>query len=67
MAFVTSYGTDRIGILDENGSVVNRIEVGESEGAITNTRNKRGPRALALHPGEQVLYALNRLSNSISH
>ena len=66
MAFVTSYGTDRIGILDESGSVVNRIEVGESEGAITNTRNKRGPRALALHPGEQVLYTLNRLSNSIS-
>ena len=65
-AFVTSYGTDRVGILDRSGKIQSYIEVGDSAGAMVNTRFKRGPRALALHPAEQNLYVLNRLSNSIS-
>ncbi|MCS5630811.1 MAG: beta-propeller fold lactonase family protein, partial [Pirellulaceae bacterium] len=65
-AFVTSYGTDRIGILDGSGKLQRYIEIGDSTGASVNTRFKRGPRALALHPAVQYLYVLNRLSNSIS-
>ncbi|MBA63207.1 MAG: hypothetical protein CMJ76_12690 [Planctomycetaceae bacterium] len=65
-AFVTSYGTDRIGILDQAGKVVGRIEIGDSPGVNLNTRSKRGPRAMALHPLENNLYVLNRLSNSLS-
>jgi DNA-binding beta-propeller fold protein YncE len=65
-AFVTSYGTDRIGIMDGSGKLQRYIEVGDSTGASVNTRFKRGPRALALHPAVPYLYVLNRLSNSIS-
>jgi YVTN family beta-propeller protein len=65
-AFVTSYGTDRIGILDGSGKLQRYVEVGDSTGANINTRFKRGPRALALHPAVEYLYVLNRLSNSIS-
>ncbi len=64
--FVTSFGTDRIVILDGSGEIQSYIDVGDSVGANVNTRFKRGPRALALHPEEQNLYVLNRLSNSIS-
>ena len=65
-AFVTSFGTDRVGVLDADGNFLARIEIGDSEGGELNTRNKRGPRALALHSSESVLYVLNRLTNSIS-
>ena len=64
--FVTSFGTDRIVILDGSGEIQSYIDIGDSVGANVNTRFKRGPRALALHPEEQNLYVLNRLSNSIS-
>lgn len=64
--FVTSFGTDRVAILDGAGKIQSYVDVGDSVGANVNTRFKRGPRALALHPQEQNLYVLNRLSNSIS-
>ena len=60
-AFVSSFGTDRIAILNFAGAITGRIEVGDGE-----TRTMRGPRALALHPDAKTLYVLNRLSNSVS-
>ena len=65
-AYVTAFGTDRIGVLDMNGKVTARIEIGDSAGAIATPRSKRGPRALLQHPDRNLLYVLNRLSNSIS-
>ncbi|XZE55073.1 beta-propeller fold lactonase family protein [Planctomycetaceae bacterium SH139] len=65
-AFVASFGTDRIGVLDEAGKVLTRIELHDAPAANTDPRNKRGPRSLALHRNGNTLYVLNRLSNSIS-
>jgi len=65
-AYVTAFGTDRIGVLDMNGKVTARIEIGDSAGAVATPRSKRGPRALLQHPDRNLLYVLNRLSNSIS-
>ena len=64
--FVAAFGTDRIGILDPNGNIVGRIEIGPSIGAAVNPVTKRGPRGLALHNPSGVLYVMNRISNSIS-
>jgi YVTN family beta-propeller protein len=64
--FVASFGTDRIGIVDENGQVLARIDIDGNGGAIPETRTKRGPRSMAVHPRHDLLYVLNRLSNSIS-
>jgi hypothetical protein len=63
--FVAAFGTDRIGIVDPTGKVTGFIEVGNTAGTKVDSRNKRGPRGLALH-SSGVLYVLNRLSNSIS-
>lgn len=65
-AYVTSYGTDRIGVVSEFGHVTSRIEIGDSEGSETESRTKRGPRSLAIHPSGDILYVMNRLSNSVS-
>jgi len=65
-AYVTSYGTDRIGVVSKFGHVTSRIEIGDSTGAETESRTKRGPRALAMHPSGDILYVMNRLSNSVS-
>lgn len=48
-AFVASFGTDRIGVLDEAGNVLTRIELHDAPAANTDPRNKRGPRSLAMH------------------
>ena len=64
--YVAAQGSDRIGVLDTGGNVLARIEVGGTPGAQVNTRQKRGPRALALHPTQAVLYVLNRLSDTIT-
>jgi YVTN family beta-propeller protein len=64
--YVAAQGTDRVGVLDLNGNVLDRIEVGPSQGAGIQTANKRGPRGLALHPGSGRLYVFNRFSNSVS-
>ena len=66
LLYVAAHGTDRIGVLDLAGNVVARIEVGTTPGSAVNTRQKRGPRGLALHPTQNRLYVLNHLSDTIS-
>ncbi|MCB9876108.1 MAG: beta-propeller fold lactonase family protein [Planctomycetes bacterium] len=63
--YVAAHGTDRLGVLDLAGNVVARVELGAA-GALVDTRNKRGPRGLALHPTAQRLYVLNRLSDTLA-
>ncbi|MEO8657602.1 MAG: beta-propeller fold lactonase family protein [Bryobacteraceae bacterium] len=64
--WVAAFGSDRIAQLDPNGVVLNRIEIGPARGAAADPKNKKGPRALAIHPTAQKLYVLNRISNSIT-
>jgi YVTN family beta-propeller protein len=64
--YVAAQGTDRIGVLDGTGAVLARIEVGGTPGALIDTRNKRGPRGLALSTATQRLYVANKLSSTIS-
>ncbi|MEO0650825.1 MAG: beta-propeller fold lactonase family protein [Planctomycetota bacterium] len=62
--FVAAQGSDRIGVLDvDSGAVLARIELGAPA---DTTRDRRGPRALALHPSGRWLYVYNRLSDSLS-
>src|SRR6185503_14297507 len=65
--FVAAFGSDRVAQVDANsGAVVGRVELSPTAaGSAADPRNKRGPRGLALKPG-QALYVLNRLANSIS-
>ncbi|HEX6812463.1 MAG TPA: beta-propeller fold lactonase family protein, partial [Planctomycetota bacterium] len=65
LIYIAAHGTDRVGVLDMAGAVVARIEVGVTPGATVDTRQKRGPRALALHPTQNRLYVLNRLSDTL--
>ena len=65
LLYVAAQGTDRVGVLDLAGAVVARIEIGVTPGATVNTRQKRGPRALALHPTQNRLYVLNHLSDTL--
>jgi YVTN family beta-propeller protein len=66
--YVASFGTDRIGIVAANVQLSSLIEVAPPSGAGSNVdpRNKRGPRGLALQADGRTLYALNRISNTIS-
>jgi DNA-binding beta-propeller fold protein YncE len=64
--FVSAFGTDRIGVLDAQGNVLGRIEVGNVSGAAADPRNKRGPRGLVLHPSRPLLYVNHTLRNSLS-
>ncbi len=65
--FVAAFGSDRIAQVGaDTGEVTSRIDLDPSApGSIANPRTKRGPRGLALKPG-QALYVLNRIANSIS-
>jgi len=63
--YVAAHGTDRVGVLDLNGQVLARIEVGDTPGTLVDTRRKRGPRALALHPTANLLYVHHHLSGSL--
>ena len=65
--FVTAFGSDRVAqVSSDSGTVMARIELNpEAPGSVANARTKRGPRGLALKPG-QALYVLNRLANTIS-
>jgi DNA-binding beta-propeller fold protein YncE len=65
LVYVAAHGTDRIGVLNLAGAVQARIEIGVTPGATVNTRQKRGPRALALHPSQPRLYVLNRLTDTL--
>ncbi len=65
--WVASFGTDRVAKVNATtGDVLTRIETGPTTGADANSRNKRGPRGLALHPVTGRLYIANRISNTIS-
>jgi YVTN family beta-propeller protein len=64
--YVAAFGTDRIARLDLNGNVLSRIEMGAATGATVDPKNKRGPRGLAISSTGQHLYALNRISNTLS-
>jgi YVTN family beta-propeller protein len=64
--YVASFGTDRVAIVDLNGGVTGRIEIGPASGNTVDPRRKRGPRGLALNAGANRLYVLNRISNTIS-
>lgn len=60
--YVAAFGSDRVARVDTNGSVVSRIAIGNA----VSSRNKRGPRGLALKAAIYRLYVLNRISNTIS-
>ena len=65
--WLTSFGTDRVAKIDAaTGAVVSRIETGPTTGAAADSRNKRGPRGLALQAANNRLYVLNRISNTIT-
>ena len=66
LVYTAAQGTDRIGVTDLSGNVMARIEIGNTPGTLVNTRQKRGPRALALHPAQNVLYVHNHLSGTLS-
>lgn len=62
-SYVAAFGSDRIARVAPNGAVISRIDLA---GPGTSPRQKRGPRGLALHSTNGKLYALNRISNTIS-
>ncbi len=64
--YVAAYGSDRIGRVDTNGTVVARIDVGSFNGTSVNPRTKRGPRGLALNAAAERLYVLNRIANTLA-
>jgi len=63
--WVASFGTDRIAKVDANGVVLERIEVSNTPGSLSDPDNKRGPRGLALKPEVARLYVQNRISNTL--
>ena len=66
--YVAAFGTDRVAKVDTNGNVLGFVEVSLPSGSGSNVdpANKRGPRGLALNASAQILYSLNRISNTIS-
>ncbi len=64
--YVAAHGSDRVGVVDMAGVVQARIEIGVTPGTVVDSRQKRGPRALALHPTANRLYVLNRLSDTLT-
>jgi YVTN family beta-propeller protein len=66
--YVAAFGTDRIAVVDTNGTVLSFIELAPASAAGSNVdpRNKRGPRGLAIRADGQTLYVLNRISNTIT-
>jgi YVTN family beta-propeller protein len=66
--YVAAFGTDRVAQVDTNGNVLSFVEVSlpGGSGSKADPRNKRGPRGLALNASAQVLYSLDRISNTIS-
>ncbi len=66
--YVAAFGTDRVAQVDTSGKVLSFVEVSGPGGSGTKAdpRHKRGPRGLALNAVSQTLYALNRISNTVS-
>jgi len=66
--YIAAFGTDRVAVFDTTaGTVTNFIEIDpQATGAAANPASKRGPRGLALNASANLLYVLNRISNTIS-
>src|SRR5580693_5754781 len=66
--YIAAFGTDRVGVFNiSSGTVKNFIEIDpQALGGAVNPASKRGPRGLALNSTANVLYVLNRISNTIS-
>ena len=66
--YIAAFGTDRIGIFDtSSNTVAGFIEIDpQAAGAIVDPATKRGPRGLAYNSNANLLYVLNRISNTIS-
>jgi YVTN family beta-propeller protein len=64
--YVAAFGTDRVARMSPSGAILARIEIGPAVGATVDPKNKRGPRALAMHPTGTRLYVMNRIANTIS-
>jgi len=65
--FITAFGSDRVAQINaDSGAVMARIDLNpDSPGSLASPRTKRGPRGLAIIPG-QALYVLNRIANTIT-
>ncbi|HLY18473.1 MAG TPA: hypothetical protein VKR61_14675 [Bryobacteraceae bacterium] len=65
--WVASFGTDRVAQVSSTGQIMNIIEINpQAIGSIVNPAAKKGTRGLAINARQKLLYALNRLSNTIS-
>jgi YVTN family beta-propeller protein len=63
-AWVAAFNSDRIArVTTATGAVAAPIDL---RGAGETSRNMRGPRALVLDEGRQLLYVLNKISNSVT-
>ncbi|MEM7201181.1 MAG: cytochrome c peroxidase [Planctomycetota bacterium] len=61
--YVAAFGSDRIGVMDLQGNITARVDVGPA--TTVDPANKRGSRGLAHHPTQARLYVLNKLNSSI--
>ncbi len=65
--WLAAFGSDRVARVDAaTGLVADRIETGPTTGAAANPAAKRGPRGLVMHPTNNRLYAVNRISNTLT-
>jgi YVTN family beta-propeller protein len=67
--YVAAFGSDRVAKVDADNptNILARIELCPTAiGSATDSRNKRGPRGLALNAAAGRLYVLNRIANTIS-
>ncbi len=67
--YVAAFGSDRVAKVDADNptNILARVELCPTAlGSVVDSRNKRGPRGLALNANAHVLYVLNRIANSIS-
>ncbi len=65
--YVAAFGTDRVAKVDTSGNVIKFAELSPTgSGSNADSKNKRGPRGLALNAAGFAIYALNRISNTIS-
>ena len=67
--YLAAFGSDRIAKVDADNptNILARVELCPTAiGSATDSRNKRGPRGLALNASANVLYVLNRIANTIS-
>ena len=65
--WIAAFGSDRVAKVDAaTGAVLARIETGPTTGVAADPAHKRGTRGLALQSATGRLYALNRISNTIT-